>query len=108
MIILLYIKRTINHIYIYIFNFNIFSRFNSHRIPYNPKVIGKIIIRIFGHPQGRGRATPIFGQKSKFGISSKFHHHRVANDQLKFLAFFQAFWVTLRGVAGPRPFFGKN
>ena len=39
------------------------------------------ILRIFsatsGHPEGRGRATPIFSEKLNLGIFSKFLRHSV-------------------------------
>ena len=57
-----------------------------------------------GHPEGRGRATPIFRQKlkllkkaTKVSYFFKFLSHRV--DLEKFLKIVQVCWVFLRGVA---------
>ena len=54
---------------------------------------------MFGLPEGRGRATLIFGKKSNVGIIFKFLSHRVAYNPIIFK--FRALLVTLSGVAGP-------
>ena len=79
----------------------------SFSIAYNPKK-SKKFPSIFGHPEGRGRATPIIWQRLKLGILSKFLLHQVAyNQQKKIGKICRAFLVTLRGVAGPYPFSAK-
>ena len=70
---------------------------------------------MLGHPEGRGRATPIFWQElkllkkaTKVGYFSKIAFASSSLWSDKIYQFFQTCWVTLRGVAGPHPFFGKN
>ena len=87
--------------------FGIFLKFHLHQVAYNPKKLKKFP-SIFGHPDGRGRATPIFWQKLILGIFSKFFQHRVSNDKLKLSDFLSGMSGHAGSVAGPHPFFGKN
>ena len=61
---------------------------------------------MLGHPEGRGRATPILA-KNKFLYLKK----NVCMEQLMtwkdYFKTFQPYSVNLRGVAGPYPF-SKN
>ena len=61
--------------------FSLKSKILLYHVAYNPKKIRKIFPKIFGHPEGRGRTTPIFWQKLKLGILTKFFHDREAYDQ---------------------------
>ena len=88
--------------------FSLKSKFLLYHVAYYPKKNRKTFPTIFGHPQGRGRTTPIFWQNLNLGILTKFFHHRVAHDQIKKIRIFKRSWVTPSGVAGSHPFYGKN
>ena len=64
--ILLYIKRGNNILYRYVFIFSLKSSVLSYHVAYYPKKIEKYSQKnwpaMLGHPEGRGRATPIFWQ----------------------------------------------
>ena len=61
--------------------FSLKSKFLMYHVAYCPNKNRKIFPKKFGHPEGRGWTTPIFWQKLKFGIFSKFLQNQVAYDQ---------------------------
>ena len=72
----------------------------------------KIFTNMLGRPEGRGRATPIFGENLitclKVDDFLKFFQHRGVLDPGKLLIKLQKKCWPTGGVAGPRPFLGKN
>ena len=67
---------------------------------------------MLGHPEGRERATPIFGEKLiiwlKVDIFKKFLLHRIVLDPGKLFKMRGKNVGPLGGVAGPRPFLDKK
>ena len=72
----------------------------------------KIFTNMLGCPEGRGMATPIFGEKLitclKVDDFLKFLQHRGVLDPGKLFKMTEKNVGPLGGVAGPRPFLGKN